>query len=434
MKRLVINILSGVSVLFGSFAFGQAKYESDPINYSRAEPTDKVYSFSKKLADGTETLEWNEEHGYLNSLLQKLNVPVESQALVFSKTSLQVSRITPSKPRAIYFNDDIYLGWVQGGTVIEISASDPEIGATFYTLSQEKSEVPVLQRETSRCLQCHGSSHTRGRPGHIVRSVFPTDSGMPQYNLGTNLIDEQSNFEERFGGWYVSGTHGDLRHRGNAWLPKTEKTGMKRFERDPSELNIEKGANVEKLSSIVDTSPYLFDHSDIVAQMVLQHQVHMHNVLTEAIYTGRQAAYDAKVMNKLFDREPDHESDSTRRRYDSSAERVVKALLFCDELALENPIKGSSDFAKMFEQQGPSDAMNRNLREFDLKTRMFKYPCSFLIYSDAFRKLPVGVKTRVMARLDEVLNGKDESKDFEHLSPSDRKAIKEILAQTLVAT
>ena len=432
MIRFPCLIFVEIFLLVGSSSgFAQARYEMEPINYSRAEPTDKVYQFSEKLANGTESLEWDKEHGYLKSLLKKLNVPVESQALVFSKTSLQVSRITPSKPRAVYFNDEIYLGWVQNGDAIEISAADPKLGATFYTLSQEKMKTPVIHRETSRCLQCHGSSHTRGRPGHIVRSVYPTDTGLPQYNLGTHLIDEQTEYEKRFGGWYVTGTHGKLRHMGNSWLPKTTKTGLKRFERDSSELDTEKGANLETLDSILDTSPYLIEHSDLVAQLVLQHQVHMHNVLTAAIFSGRQAAHDAIVMNKILEREPGYESESTMSRYDSAAERVVKALLFCEEAQLLDPVSGSSGFAAEFEKLGPFDTEHRSLRQLDLNDRLFKFPCSFLIYSDSFQNLPIGVKSRVLKRLAEVLSGEDVLEHFGHLTESDRSSIQAILDQTL---
>ena len=432
MIRFSRLILIGIVLPFlASPGLAQSRFEMEPINYSRAKPTDKVYQFAQKLANGTESLEWEEEHGYLRSLLNKFQIPVESQALVFSKTSLQVNRITPSKPRAVYFNDDVYLGWVQNGSVIEISAAEPKLGATFYTLSQVKKKTPVFKRETSRCLQGHGSSHTRGRPGHIVRSVYPTETGLPQYNLETHLIDGQTEYGNRFGGWYVTGTHGSLRHMGNSWLPKTTKTGMKRFDRDFAELDIETNANLKTLDSLLDTSPYLIGHSDIVAQLVLQHQVAMHNVLTGAIYSGRQAAHDNVVMNRVLERESGFESESTISRYELAAERVVKALLFCDEVQLLDPVMGTSKFTSEFEKQGIFDSENRSLRQLDLKNRLFTNPCSYLIYSDSFRNLSAGVKSRVLQRLNEVLTEKVVSEDFEHLTELDRSSIKTILDQTL---
>jgi len=427
----LVGIWCLISFASGNSVLGQAKYEMAPINYSKSEPTDAVAEFAKKLADQSESLVWEDEHGYLKSLLEKLDVPVSSQGLVFSKTSLQVSRIDPKHPRAIYFNDSVYVGFVQRGKVIEISAADPKLGATFYSLSQEKLDVPILKRETSRCLQCHGSTHTRGRPGHIVRSVYPNETGMPEYGLGTHLISPLSKFENRFGGWYVTGTHGTARHLGNSWMPKSNKTGLKRFERDQSELDTEKGANQTELKSLVDTSAYLSKHSDIVAQLVLQHQVHMHNVLTEASFAAQSTIRDAKAMNKILEREEGHQSESTIRRFDSAAEKVVKALLFCDEVKLTDPVKGSSSFAAEFEKRGPFDSRKRSLRQFDLETRIFKYPCSFLIYSNSFNQLPTEVKKRVMSRLESILSGEDDSKEFEHLDSADRAAIKEILDATL---
>ncbi len=419
-----------VALLFNHNTWAQDKFEQPPILYSTTKPTDPVQQLAERLATGSASLEWNDEHGYLEAILANLQIPVSSQSLVFSKTSLQVSRITPQTPRAVYFNDETYVGWVPHGNVIEISAADPHLGATFYSVKQEKADSPMLLRETARCLQCHGATHTRGRPGHIVRSVFPNETGMPEYSLGTSLISHQSDFHERFGGWYVTGTHGQLRHRGNSWLPVSEASSVRRLQREQSELDTEAGANTIDLKGFFDTSPYLTSHSDIVALLVLQHQVYMHNVITEASFAGQQAAYDLQVMNKVFERKPDFESESTRRRYDSAADKVVEALLFCGEAELNGPILGTSEFATEFQKRGPFDSSERSLREFDLEKRMFKYPCSFLIYSDSFRQLPESVHSRVVKRLKDVLSSEEVSKKFAHLSAADRLAIKEILEET----
>lgn len=404
-----------------SVVVAQLDFERDPIRYSETEPTDPVVQLAKKIESGEACLQWEDNHGYLGSLLSELKVPRSSQTLVFSKTSLQVGRISPGKPRAVYFNDDIYVGWVQRGDVIEISAADPALGGTFYSLSQKKSDTPILNRETSRCLQCHGSTHTRRIPGHIVRSVYPDSTGQPVFRLGTHLTDERSPFSERWGGWYVTGTHGEQRHLGNTVLSDPDKS---------EELDTDAGANITDLSALVNVSPYLTPHSDIVALMVLQHQVRVHNVLTAANHSGRLTARDAVIMNKALDREPGFESESTCRRYESAAEKVVKALLFCDEVPLTHPIAGTSSFTNEFPQSGPFDSTGRSLRQFDLQTRLFQYPCSFLIYSDSFRSLPTGVRTRVEKRLKEILSGKDDSEYFHHLSETDRSAIAEILAAT----
>ncbi|MCA9085448.1 MAG: hypothetical protein KDA81_15405 [Planctomycetaceae bacterium] len=399
----------------------QLDYEQAPINYSDSTPHDRVALFAEKLHRGEVSLEWEPRHGYLKSFLAAMEVPVESQTMVFSKTSLQIHRITPEKPRAVYFNDDVYVGWVQRGDVVEISAADPDLGGTFYTLSQQKSDHPRIERETSRCLQCHGSTHTRRVPGHIVRSVYPDSSGQPVFRLGTHLTEADAPFEERWGGWYVTGTHGAQRHMGNVTLSDPDAS---------EELNRERGANLTDLSTLIDTSPYLSPHSDITALMVLQHQAFVHNVLTAANHSGRLTARDAKVMNKALERPENFESESTDRRYSSAAEKVVKALLFCGEPELTCPVKGTSEFAEYFAHLGPFDSRGRSLRELDLQHRLMKYPCSFLVYTDAFRNLPNGVMIRVERRLREILSGEDQSSEFAHLSIEQKQAIREILADT----
>ena len=417
---MLFLVLFAASGLLPAIAWAQPDFERDPIRYSKTEPTDVVHQLGQQLAGGKKSLKWDAEHGYLKSLLAELDIPVSSQTLVFSKTSLQVSRISPEKPRAVYFNDDIYVGWVQHGDLIEISTADSKLGGTFYSIKQNQDEIPVMKRET-RCLQCHASSFTRRTPGHLVRSVFPTKSGQPEYRLGTHISNDASPISQRFGGWYVTGTHGDMRHMGNVFLSDPKNS---------EDLDIEKGANVTDLSSLINTKPYLSNHSDIVALMVMQHQSHMHNVLAMANHAGQRAAHDTKVMNKIFEREKGFQSESTLSRYRTAAEKVVKALLFCDEVELTDQIRGSSQFVSEFEQQGPFDSQQRSLRQFDLKNQLFRYPCSYLIYSDAFKSLPDGVMIRVRRRLDQILSGEDESEEFTHLSSQDRTAIRQILRET----
>ena len=412
---LLVILLTSRTVL------AQLDFEQEPIHYSSAKATDPVARLMERLQSGESTLQWEPKHGYLKSLMTELKVPESSQVLVFSKTSLQISRITPKTPRAVYFNDDVYLGWVQRGDVVEISAADPQLGGTFYTLDQRSPETPILTRETAKCLQCHGSSHTRRTPGHIVRSVFPDPGGQPVYRLGTHVTDDSSPFSERWGGWYVTGTHGRQRHMGNCVLTN---------EAVSEKLDVNSGANITDLSPHFEVRPYLTPHSDIVALMVLEHQVTMHNILTAANHAGRITVRDSAIMNKALERPADFESESTERRFSSAAESVVKGLLFCDEAPITDSVQGTSGFAAEFAARGSLDSHRRGLRQFDLQTRLFRYPCSFLIYSDSFAALPPGVKSRVWRRLDEILSGHDVSPKFAHLSAEDRKAIREILRDT----
>jgi hypothetical protein len=321
----------------------------------------------------------------------------------------------------LYFNDTVYVGTVQNGDVLEIAAMDAEQGAIFYTLEQRPKDTLTFDRQTHNCLVCHGSSHTEGVPGVFVRSVYPDRSGHPVLSAGTFRTDFTSPLRERWGGWYVTGTHGDQRHMGNTVL----KSGG-----EPEDLDIESGANVTDLHSRLNLSAYASPHSDIVALMVLEHQVTVHNRLTAANFSARITQRDAKIMNEALGRDAATETESTRRRLDSAAERVVDVLLLVGEEKLTAPVAGTSPFAAEFAQRGPCDSQGRSLRQLDLQTRLFRYPCSFLIYSAAFDRLPTPLLDRVWQRMWDVLAGINTAEKYQHLSPEDRQNILAILRET----
>ncbi len=421
-----VVILSATVLLVGlssRSAWGQFGMELDapPIQYRTAPLHDPISRLQQRIDQHQVQLEYDHKLGYLPSILRELQVSVSSQLLVFSKTSFQREQISPRTPRAIYFNDEVYVGWVQRGEVVEISNVDPELGAVFYTLKQQATEKPTFTRQTDSCLLCHDSAMTHGVPGHLVRSVFSDSAGLPILSAGTHLTTYQSPLKERWGGWYVTGTHGRQLHMGNSVVKKTI---------HPEEFDFEAGANVTDLSSRCDTQAYCAPDSDLVALMVLEHQTPTHNLITLANYEGRVALRDEAVLHSL-DKEPSTErSPSIQRRFEHSAERLLKNLLFVDEAKLDEPLQGTSAFVNDFAARGPRDARGRSLREFDLQHRLFKYPCSYLIYSAPFDSLPQPVKEVVFRRMWEVLTGQDQTKDYAHLSGEDRQAILEILRET----
>src|SRR5262249_20549590 len=144
----------------------------------------------------------------------------------------------------------------------------------------------------------------------------------------------------------------------------------------------------------------------------------------------RMALESQTAMNQALKRPTDEVSDSTVRRINGAAEALLTYLLFTDEAPLEGRITGTSRFAVEFAARGPKDRRGRSLRQFELTRRMFQYPCSYLIYSEAFDSLPAPAKTRIYQRLWEVLTGKDRSPVFARLSAADRAAILEILLDT----
>lgn len=413
---LVVDVL-----ISGSFAVAQMGFEEEPINYNTAEVHDPIARLQAAIDTDEVVLKFDDEHGYLPALLEQLHVPESSQTLVFSKTSFQLRRISPHRPRALYFNDEVYLGWVQDGDVVEIMSVDPKLGTVFYTLDQTFSEKPKFIRDRGQCLICHASSRTNNVPGPLVRSVFSDRGGQPILGSGTFTINHTSPLKERWGGYYVTGIHGDQRHMGNEVV--TDKSS-------PELLNVEAGANVTDLSSRFNTDPYLQPHSDIVALMLLEHQAKMQSLMTRAAYEARSATWYDSVMNEALDRPADYTSESTNRRIDAAVDDLVKYMLFGNEAQLTSPIKGTSNFQVDFAAQGPRDAAGRSLREFDLQRRMFKYPCSYMIYSSAFEQLPTTVLDRVYLQLWDVLTDKNQDPEFAHLSDADRAAILEILRET----
>ena len=198
----------------------------------------------------------------------------------------------------------------------------------------------------------------------------------------------------------------------------------------PEKLDYANNSNWMSIASRVDTDRYLTQHSDPVAHLVLAHQTAGHNYIARVSYEARTALYMQASMNKSL-KEPDGTlSESTERRLDRAAEILLRYFLFTDEAKLPSPIRGTSAFAAEFAKSGAKDRQGRGLREFDLDTRTFRYPLSFLIYSEAFDALPEIILRRFYARLDRVLLGRDTTGMSAALSEKQRIAIREILLET----
>lgn len=418
MKRLLLPvvILSGMTL-----AVVADDIERDPINYSKATPNNSVSGMQASIDQGTTRLEYDPDYGYLKAVLKSFNVPLSSQVLVFSKTSLQRGHITPKTPRALYFNDDMYVGFCLHGSVIEISVADAHLGTVFYTIDQEKQAKPIIKRQTDSCLVCHASSYNHGLPGHLVRSVYPDHTGEPLLASGSYRTDQTSPFTERWGGWYVTGTHGKQQHLGNQIYHK-------RKEEEPGDKSA--CQNVTDLSKLFTVGLYPSPHSDIVALMVLEHQTMVHNRITRATLESQLAMHYQTDLNQALNEKPGTIFDSTRRRMDSLVEELLKSMLMAGELKFTEPVAGTSSFVKEFTQKGLRDKNGRSLRDFNLKTRLFTYPCSYLIYSKSFDDLPAIIRDPALKRLYDILTGKDQSASFAYLQPSDRQAILEILLET----
>ncbi len=382
----------------------------------QTSPGDPVARLQQQLERGEVQLEYAEPGGYLQSVLKHLRVPISSQGLVFSKTSFQSNHISPTNPRAIYFNDDVYVGWIRGGELIELSTVDPMIGGVFYALEQKPSATPKIVRNES-CMRCHVSGNTRYIPGHLVRSVFPEATGNSLANFGSFITDHTSPFKDRWGGWYVTGSSGTERHLGNQLFADDS---------NPEHPELLTGSNLTSLDQKVDLHGYASWHSDIVALMVLAHQTQMQNLMVWLGYETRMALHQQDGIGTA----PEKWSADTRWRIHYAADELLKYLLFTDEARLRAPVTGTSGFAGEFVAGGPPDKRGRSLRDLDLKERLFRYPCSYLIYTDAFDAIPKPALDYLYRRLWLVLTGQAQEREFAALSAADRKAILEILRET----
>jgi hypothetical protein len=364
------------------------------IKYNTTDSNTIVDELNRKLADGSAKLEFDAKTGYLRSVLDLLKIPVESQVLVYTQTSQQASHITMTNPRAIYFNDEASVGYIRGAGLLEIVAQDAALGSIFYVVHQDSGAARRFGRE-SQCLRCHLSWDTLGVPGLSVLSTMPRKSERDYAN--GFFVDHYRQIQERWGGWYVTGKRVPARHMGNLPLI-TAKLG----ELPPARAS---------LAGQFELSGYLTPYSDIVALMVLDHQAHFSNLVT-------RATWEARLGQEM--------------RIAEAAQTLADYLLFVDEAPItDGPIAGSSGFAETFEAQGKKDGKGRSLRQLDLRTRLLKYPLSYLIYSPQFQSLPAAPKNLVMGRVNDVLAGQITGPKYAHLTPEIRTAIREILKETL---
>ncbi|HEY7287095.1 MAG TPA: hypothetical protein VH497_16715 [Vicinamibacterales bacterium] len=387
-------MLSGGPASVGAQRGGmfQGSSEDPAIAYSTAPLDNAVSEVNSRLRNGTVRLTFDGRSGYLRSALDALNIPVDSQALVFSKTSFQQKRISDTNPRALFFNDRAALGWVRDGEIIEVAAHDAKEGMVFYTLEQRQVEQPEFKRVVT-CLGCHMSGDTLGVPGMLMFSTSASGDG----RASSVMTDHRSSIDRRWGGWYVTGRSGSVHHQG----------------RD--------------VAGQFDPDGYQSTSSDIVSLMVLSHQIHMANLLTRVGWEARAAD---PTLHAPFVAAPG-EDRQIAEMMSGIATEVVDYLLFVDEAPLADRIQGSTEFSRQFSSLGPRDTKGRSLHQLDLARRLMRYPCSYEIYSAAFDALPPSAKDPIYRRMWQVLSGDERGDRYRAaLSFEDRQAIVGILRDT----
>ena len=420
---IALSLLAGTATLAQVVTSLEGSYilpVDDPaIRYRDVGQQNPVGRLQEQLATGKMRLDYDQASGYLPAVLAALDIPTSSQVLVFSKTSFQAARIYPHSPRAIYFNDSVAVGHVRGGDLLELTATDPDAGVVFFTVDQSQPTRPTITRHNEECLQCHASPRTLGVPGLVVRSVHPDRSGMPISRAGSFFTDHRSPFDRRWGGWYVTATHGAATHMGNQMA--TDESGT---------LDVTAGANVTDLAPFLNPASHLTPHSDLVALMVLEHQVRITNLITRVGWETRLALAQHARLADLNGGEGEW-TDSIRRRIERPAEVLVRSLFMLDEHALAAPVRGTSSFAEQYSARGPHDTQRRSLYELDLNRRLYRHRFSPLVYSEQFAGLPSEVRDYIYRRIEDILTGRDRSPGFATVTDTERAAIRAILRETL---
>ncbi len=399
-------LLLVASLLAGAAELSIGDLDRPPHNYHLRQPQDPFTRMQAEFVAGKIPLDRSSEKAFVLSLLRALAIPASSQMLVFSTTSLQLSHISPENPRALYFNEDLYLGYVPGGR-IEIVSFDPELGGIFYIFDIPKGDQPLAFERSDRCMNCHARSETGDVPGLVVKSVIPGPGGgsLTAYRLGQS--GHSISLDQRFGGWHVTGVGDFTNHLGNL----TGRLADGKLTRIPNPPG-----------GRYATARYPVATSDLLPQLLHEHQVGFVNRAVVATYLLRQFNFE----------NPDRLTDAQATTLQAQIQEIVRYLLFANEAALPaGGVAGDADYKADFLRHRRIAADGRSLKDFDLEQRLFRYRCSYMIYSAIFQGMPVALKERIYRRLGDALDAKASNPDFAYLSTGERSTIRAILKATL---
>jgi hypothetical protein len=381
-------------------------FKAAPHSYLEAQPKDRFAELQEKVQKGEVKLDTTNDKAFLTSLLEALNIPISSQIMVFSASSLQSEIINPRNPRSLYFNEDTYIGWVPNG-LVEIIAADPEMGPIFYVYDRLRpgGPVPGVQRST-KCMNCHAGNATRRLPGLIAESLLVSQAGSSLETYRRDVQGHQIPLEDRFGGWHLTGDHNLSSHKANvmglARNGKIEKTAV-----PPGQFS--------------DLGLHLLPTSDILPHLIHEHQIGFENRLVYAIYTVRQLKHENRGML----------GGAAKAEIEERAQELARYIMFADEAKFPSRgITGDPAYAQDFLRDRKVTKAGLSLKDFDMKTRMFKHRCSFMLYTDTWKQAPKELKERIYYHMALYLREQPDSQHA-HLSPPERMAIRGILKETM---
>lgn len=384
----------------------EAEFEGPPHDYWKRPLTDRFTRFKAELEAGKVKLDTTGEKPFLQSLLTALEIPHSSQMLVFSTTSLQLRFISPRNPRALFFNEDVYIGYIPGAR-IEIVSLDPALGGIFYIFDIPRGDALPRVERSERCMNCHAREETGNVPSLTVKSVLPGPSGGSLVAYRQGLSGHGIPFKDRFGGWYLTGAENFTEHWANT-MGRYVEGKLQRIPVEPGRL--------------FDYGRYLTATSDVLPQLLHEHQIGFANRVIAATYRTRTLL--AESGGKL--------TAGQGAELDQKARELVRYILFADEVPLPaGGVAGDAAFKADFAKSRRTVPSGASLKDFDLKTRLFRFRCSYMIYSEVFGGLPPEMRQRVDRVLAGALNEAQPDKDFAYLPVQEKRAIRFILKATM---
>jgi hypothetical protein len=371
--------------------------------YNTLPTHDRFARFNADVGAGRTSLNAENELELLRSLLRALDIPISSQMLVTSATSFQKTIISPRRPRALYFNDDTYVGFVPGGR-IEVISIDPARGPMFYIFGRPAAgKIPRIRR-SDECLTCHATPEMKEIPQLIVESVVPGITGGGEKAFRRGLSGHSVPLDQRFGGWLVTDTPDLPRHQGNFLIEWTAH-GMKEKPMHAGEL--------------FDLGRYPVPTSDLLPQLLHEHQVGFIN-----------RVFDATYRTRVLLHEHAGQVETAYPELESLARGLVRYLLFADEVPLPpEGVAGSEPFKAEFLAKRCIASNGHSLRDFDLRTRLMRYRCSYMIESPAFSGLPPHLKRLVDLELNRALDPASQAQDYSYLPAAEKATIRDILQE-----
>jgi hypothetical protein len=380
--------------------------DQPPHDYWKRPLKDRFTLLKADLEAGRVPLDHSSEKAFVISVLRAFQIPASSQMLIFSTTSLQLRFISPANPRAVFFNEDVYVGYIPGAR-LEIVSLDPEVGGIFYIFDIPRAGEPIRVERSDRCMNCHASDDTGHVPGLVIKSVVPGPTGGTLDAFRKEQTGHQIPFSQRFGGWYVTGKHGITNHWGNI-VGRLSPQGMQK--------------NLIQPGTRFDFAKYPMATSDILPQLVHEHQAGFVNRVVAAAYRARTHLHiDQGKLTPAHAKELDEEANS-----------LTRYVLFADEVPLPpGGVEGDPLFKAAFLNKRRAAANGASLKDFDLRTRLFKHRCSYMIYSAVFQGLPSEMKQRVYQRLAAALSVEKPDKEYACLPAAEKQAIRGILKATL---